>query len=150
MTEPVLHGTAQGTKFGVKVEGLTAFSRELKALDERLPLVVRGIGMSAALVVAREAVRLSPVGDPVSDNDQHPGLLARSIRFGATPYGAWVSIGSARVLYAGAIVFGWAAHNIDANPFPYKALDAKRVEVYELYDRGLERLVDEVFARGEL
>lgn len=148
MSDPFVHGTAQGTEFGVKVEGITAFVRELKELDERLPLVIKGVGLSAALLVAREAVREAPVGNPIDDD--HPGLLARSIRFGATPTGAWVSVGSARVLYAGPIIFGWGEHNIEKNLFPFRALDAKRLEVFKLYDEGVSRLVDEVFARSTL
>lgn len=121
----------------VAVFGLTALRAQLASLDRKLLTEVPKMSREAAMPVAREAVRLAPVGET--------GRLARSIRPIGQAKAALVAAGSSAVPYAGPIHFGWAGHNIAPNPFLYEALDRRSQEVIESYQRQLDELIADAF-----
>lgn len=129
---------------GIKVEGIFAFTRDSEEVVKELAAEERKIDLVAAEIVAREATRRAPVGDYLS-GDNHPGQLARSIRYGAGKGYGFVRISTA---YVKPIVFGWKKHGITPNPFPYDALDAKRTEVVALYEARVSQTIDRVFGKG--
>jgi hypothetical protein len=119
----------------VKVEGLRELQRELRRLEEtELRKELRGINKDAARIVADEGKVRAP---------SLTGRLAASITPKGEQRGAVVQAGSAsRVPYAGPIHFGWAARNIEPNPFLYDALSDRWSEVYNSYKKALDDLVD--------
>jgi hypothetical protein len=119
----------------VKVEGLRELQRELRRLEEtELRKELRGINKDAARIVADEGKARAP---------SRTGRLAASITPKGEQRGAVVQAGSAsRVPYAGPIHFGWAARNIEPNPFLYDALSDRWSEVYNSYQKALDDLVD--------
>ncbi len=54
---------------------------------------------------------------------------------------AAVAAGKRRTPYAGVIHFGWPKHNIEPQPFLYKALDRRYDEVVAIYEKRLDDLV---------
>ena len=150
--DPVSHSASTGA---VKVTGLVEFAAHLKEIDEGLPLALKGILLDGALIVARETVRGAPVGTD-ADRDTHPGALARSVKFGAVLTAksvySWVSVGGRGAAgdYVGPIVFGNPHHNIEGNPFPYRALDKAGPIIFTKAAMGVEKLVNEVYAREAL
>jgi HK97 gp10 family phage protein len=85
-----------------------------------------------AKLVETEAASRAPV---------RSGTLRGSLRSSGTQKNGVVRSGSARVPYAGPIHFGWAARNIRPQPFMYDALDRRRAEVVEVFDKGLKDLI---------
>ena len=69
------------------------------------------------------------------------GRLRKSIRAGATTKHGSVSAGGRLVPYAGPIHFGWPRRNIEPQPFLYDALDHRRAEVIELYEKRVDELI---------
>lgn len=90
------------------------------------------INRAAAEDVARAARDRAPV---------LTGRLRKSVRASATKTRGTVSAGSKAVPYAGPIHFGWPARNIEAQPFIYDALDARRDEVVGKYREHVADLV---------
>ena len=72
------------------------------------------------------------------------GKLRGTIRVRATKTSARVAAGSGVVPYAGPIHFGWAAHNIAAQPFLWDAADVSTDDVTEIYNREVEGLVRKI------
>lgn len=105
-------------------------------LDEMDQQAARGelknMNQEAAQIVSDRAVGLVPV---------QTGTLRDTIRAAGAQKSGRVRAGFKRVPYAGAIHFGWAARNIDPNPFLYDALDQRRREVLQHYDQQLEALI---------
>jgi hypothetical protein len=105
-------------------------------LDEMDQQAARGelknMNQEAAQIVADRAVGLVPV---------QTGTLRDTIRAAGAQKSGRVRAGFKRVPYAGPIHFGWAARNIDPNPFLYDALDQRRREVLQHYDQQLEALI---------
>jgi hypothetical protein len=93
---------------------------------------LRVLNLEAAEVVKQKADGLVP---------RRTGKLARSVRAAASQKSARVRAGYQRVPYAGPIHFGWPARGIRPNPFLYDALDARRGQVVEVYERGIDRLI---------
>lgn len=121
----------------VAVLGLTTFQVQLAKLEGDLLKEVPKMAKEAAMPVAREAVRLSPVGET--------GRLARSIRPQGQRRAALVAAGSSAVPYAGPIHFGWAKHNIAPQPFLYDALDKRSQEVIESFQKQVDELIADSF-----
>lgn len=69
------------------------------------------------------------------------GSLSASIRATATQTSGAVLAGKSSVPYAGPIHFGWPGHGISPQPFLYDALDQRRDEVVDIYERRVEELV---------
>jgi hypothetical protein len=86
----------------------------------------------AAEIVEDRATAIAP---------RRTGRLAADIRSSGQAAGGVVRAGRARVRYAGVIHFGWAAHNIEPQPFLYDALDDRRDEVVAAYNDGVKRLL---------
>lgn len=101
-----------GRKPQVQVEGARELRTSLKRCGDDLS-DLKEANTVVATTVARAA---------------HPpmltGQLAASIRPSGTKTAAQVRAGGARVPYAGAIHWGWPAHNITAQPFLADAAQA--------------------------
>ena len=63
------------------------------------------------------------------------------MRAASTMTSGKVRLGNSKVLYAGAIHFGWPARRIKPQPFIYDALDGRRNEVAQLYATRIDQLV---------
>jgi hypothetical protein len=120
-----------GGKAGVEVEGAKELRKALKRMDGRLD-DLKDTHKAAAEIVAAAARPLVPV---------RTGALLSSLRTDRRASGASVLAGRSRIPYAGVIHFGWPGHNIEPQPFLYEALDARREEVAEAYDRKIGELV---------
>lgn len=121
----------------VVVEGLDKLKHGLERLFEELPVDTKKSNFEAAMVVAKAAGPLVPVGQT--------GKLARSIRARSTTTAAVVSAGSPSVPYAAPIHWGWPSHNIAPQPFLYEALDSRTREILAVYDERVAALVDRCF-----
>jgi len=79
------------------------------------------------------------------------GRLQRSIRGSGTKTAARIRAGNNRksgptsVPYAGPIHFGWSARGIKAQPFMYDALDDRRQEVVDAYNRQVQEIIRKAF-----
>ncbi len=79
------------------------------------------------------------------------GRLQRSIRGSGTKTAARVRAGNNRksgptsVPYAGPIHFGWGARGIRPQPFMYEALDDRRQQVIETYNRQVREIIRRTF-----
>ena len=93
---------------------------------------LKDVHASAAELVASAARPLAPV---------RSGVLMDSIRTDRRAAGASVLAGRSRIPYAGVIHFGWPGHNIEPQPFLYEALDSRREEVAEQYEKAVADLV---------
>lgn len=122
----------------LRLEGQRRLARQLKALDVNAPKEMRIIQLEAAKFVAEDMKRRAP---------RRKGKLAKSIRAGASRLSAFVRVGSAAVPYAGPIIFGWPAHNIAANPFPYESLEANREKIVQLHAIRINELVDRTITK---
>lgn len=116
----------------VRIEGLTELRVKMRALDKAARKELNVIAKAAAVPVATEAARRVP---------KLTGRLAASIRAAGTQKGAKVRAGRSAVPYAGPIHFGWPARNIRPQPFLYDALDDRRNEVLEAYERGMTAII---------
>ena len=96
---------------GVKVTGLTSVVRALLAVG----LEVDDL-KDAFSSIAQEGARLAAGYAPVQS-----GALAGSLRGNRARASAHVAAGGASVPYAGAINYGWRAHNISPNGFMQRA-----------------------------
>jgi hypothetical protein len=106
----------------------------LRMNDDLSPLTA--IHAKAAKPVYSRARTLVPV---VS------GRLKGSIELTAGPAGASIRAGRGLEPYAGPIHFGWPRHNIEAQPFLYRALKDHRQDVIQTYKdeiRGLVKRLD--------
>ena len=131
----------------VRVEGAREVRRQLRALQDAIDQQaakgdLKAMNLEAAQIVKREALNLVPV---------RTGLLKSSIREAAAQRSARVRAGYKRVPYAGPIHFGWASRPnaglgwrggpIRPNTFLYDALDRRRGEVADSYERQLQRVI---------
>lgn len=112
----------------IQVDGL----RELRATLRAAGLAydeLKGAGLEAAGLVLDLARQLTPVDS---------GALVGTERAAGQAKGAVVRAGYASVPYAGPIHFGWPDHGIAPNPFMYDALDERRGQVVEAYQRSVD------------
>lgn len=135
----------EGSGASVRVEGLAKLQRDLKQLDRGLTTEVKAVNKEAAELVASEIRDRAPVG---SGRDKHPGRLRKSVRAGATLTAGVVRIGNASTPYNKPVTFGWPAHNIRPNPFPYVGLDVRRAEVIRLYEVRVKAIEEKAFGHG--
>jgi hypothetical protein len=79
------------------------------------------------------------------------GRLQRSIRGSGTKTAARIRAGNNRksgpssVPYAAPIHFGWSARGIKPKPFMYEALDDRRQEVVDAYNRQVREIIRRTF-----
>lgn len=121
----------------IQIEGLKKLRKELKELDVKLPKEMTKLGKEGAEIVATEMRGRTPV---------RTGRLRNAEKASGLATGGQVTIKG--LPYIKPIVFGWVKHNIRPNPFPYEALDARRAEVIEKFEKGLKALVDKSFTSG--
>lgn len=116
----------------VEVTGYKEFVRALEQADRKIATKsIRTAEKAGANVVAQQAKTEVPV---------RTGKLKRSVRAGASSKkGGIVRAGNkTSVLYAKPIHFGWAERGIRPQPFIYKAMDARRDEVLETFQKEIE------------
>ncbi len=117
----------------VQVFGLRQFTKYLRDVGGKtLPKRMRMANLTTSQFVADRVQARAPRGK-VADRDPHPGQLAGKTKALATQRVGRVQIGRG-LLYAKPIIFGWPAHHIKANPYPYEVLDEVRGELPEFYE----------------
>ena len=118
----------------LEIEGLREISRALKDLAEDSREDMKETHRRAGDIVAAAAKPLAPV---------RTGALSATITSSPTKYQGRVRIGrGASVPYAGPIHFGWPARRIAPQPFIYEALDGRREEVKQTYERRISDLIE--------
>lgn len=116
---------------GIQVIGAQQTRRALKQVEGGAADLKELHGEAAELVES-EAAPLTPV---------LTGALLGTARVSGTQAGGVIRWGRAAVPYAGPIIFGWRARNIERNPFPFEAMDAAEPEVLELFETRLDQLI---------
>ena len=131
----------------VAIRGTREVRRQLRTLQDSIDQQaakgdLSAMNLEAAQIVKREALSLVPV---------RTGLLKSTIREAGTQRTSRVRAGFKRVPYAGPIHFGWASRPnaqfgwrggpIRPNTFLYDALDRRRGEVVDSYERQLQRVI---------
>jgi len=119
---------------GLKVEGLKELLSALRKIDPALKIEIKALNLESAKIVRMEAMRRVPVGKT--------GKLQRSIKALASQRKGRVVAGSKPVPYAGVIHFGWPKRHIRPQPFLFRALDRKRLEVFRTWKKGVDRVID--------
>lgn len=117
---------------GITIEGDRELRRALRNLEGGTD-DLKAVHADGAEMVAERARQLVP---------KRSGLLGSSIRSTGQAATGVVRAGRASVPYAGPIHFGWSARNIRPQPWLYDALDDRRDEVIDRYERHLGDLVD--------
>lgn len=122
----------------VRIEGIKEVRSAIRAISDEMDrngakAELRVMNLHAAEVVKQKADSLVP---------RRSGQLAKTVRASGTQKSARVRAGYQRVPYAGPIHFGWPARGIYPQPFLYDALDSRRLQVVEVYERGIDRLID--------
>lgn len=129
------------TRPAVKVRGLNRLVRTLREAEREFDIkgtytgpiaeVMKEAGDMAAAAIRAEAPKRS-------------GRLARSVRAGRAVGRARVSVGRKSVPYAGPIHWGWPEHNIEANKFGTRGLQAVDGQVAEKFEQGMKRVLAKV------
>lgn len=115
------------------ISGLRETLRDLKALSKDTREDMKETHRRAGDIVASAAKPLAPV---------RTGALAATVVSSPTKYQGRVRIGrGASVPYAGPIHFGWPARRIAPQSFVYEALDSRREEVRQAYERRIGELI---------
>ena len=125
---------------GVKVEGLASVQRQLKKMSEDVDY------QAAEFLSVNKTIAAAVAGDSKAFVPVLSGALASSVREAATKKSAKVKAGGYGVNYAGPIHFGWPARRIKPQPFFYDAIDKRRDEIKERY----EKLVDDLIKKHDL
>lgn len=117
----------------LEIDGLRDVLRDLKNLAEDSREDMKETHRQAGEIVAAAAKPLAPV---------LTGKLAATIASSPTKYQGRVRIGrGASVPYAGPIHFGWPSRRIAPQPFVYDALDGRREEVKQTYEKRINELI---------
>lgn len=96
---------------------------------------LKDVNREAAGVAARAGQAIAP---------RRTGMLAGSVRAGATQSAAIVRAGNARVPYAGVIEYGWAARHIAPHPFLREGATRTEPHWIELYRARIEQLIHRI------
>lgn len=123
----------------IEVQGVTVFQRRLRQMDDGTVQELKRVYIQSANVVYRNAMPRVPV---------RTGRLKETLRVSATTRAGSVKAGGKRSApYAGPVHFGWPTRPNQArewqggpiypNPFLYSALDARRGEVENMFERGI-------------
>ena len=123
---------------GIDIDGLKELLSALRKIDPELKLEVKTINRDAARPVFQQALQLVPV---------RSGRLQRSIRILASQRAGRVAAGKKLVPYAGPIHFGWPARHIAPNLFLFKALDRRRLQVLQVWEKGIDRVIEKAMRR---
>lgn len=115
------------------ISGLRETLRDLKQLSKDTREDMKDTHRQAGEIVAAAAKPLAPV---------RTGTLAATVVSAPTKYQGRVRIGRGQsVPYAGPIHFGWPARRIKPQSFVYEALDGRREEVRQAYERRIGELI---------
>lgn len=131
-----------GSLVSVRAEGLNTLVRELIGLGVDVEDLKDAFG-DLAEQGERIAAQHAPVG---SGRDPHPGQLRDDIRGNRARNKAVVTSGRSRIPYAGAINFGWRAHNIEGVGY----MQSVDTELGPLAPKILERSIDDLIKRRGL
>lgn len=124
---------ASTSKGSVQIEGL---NQKIKALQE-LGVELDDI-KDVFAEIAKEGAELASSFAPVKS-----GALQDTIRGNRAKNKAVVTAGRARVPYAGAINYGWPAHNIAPALFMQKADEVLSEKAQRMLEDGIARLIEE-------
>jgi HK97 gp10 family phage protein len=117
-----------------EITGVKEVINDLRALSQDSREEMKETHRRAGDIVAAAAKPLAPV---------LTGRLSSTITSSPTQYQGRVRIGRGdSVPYAGPIHFGWPARRIRPQSFVYEALDSRREEVLQTYERRLNDLID--------
>jgi hypothetical protein len=136
-------GRRSANESAVKIEGLSSVQRQLRKLSSEVDYNTEeflGVHKALASAVAGDSKQFVPV---------LTGALRDSLRAFATKKSARVKAGGnfrGVIEYAGPIHFGWPARRIQPQPFIYDAIDRRRNEVKERY----EKLVNDLIKKHDL
>jgi hypothetical protein len=125
---------------GVKIEGLASVQRQLRKMSQDVDY------QAQEFLATNKAIASAVAGDSKKFVPVLSGALAASLREAATKKSARVKAGGGAVQYAGPIHFGWPARRIKPQPFIYDAVDLRRDEIRERY----EKLVDDLIKKHDL
>lgn len=117
-----------------KVEGLDAFITSLRRAGADIS-DLKDANAKAGAIIASAASARAP---------RRTGRLASNIRSARQAKRVVVMAGGARVPYAGPIHWGWAAHNIAAQPFLSDAAQQTQSEWLPGYSADLQHILDKV------
>lgn len=121
----------------ITVVGGTRLQAQLARSAAAAPRAINKMNKEVvADVIVPEGRRQSPV---------QTGDLRGTVRPGGRKDEGRVYAGTASVPYAGVIHFGWPAHGIEPNPFLYRALDRRRREVVDRYEKAVSKLIADNF-----
>lgn len=119
------------TKPSLTVNGADELRKALRQFDDG-SADLKAAHAESAKVVEQRAVQLVP---------RRSGALAGSTRSTGQARQGVVRSGRASVPYAGPIHFGWPERNIAPQPFLYDALDDRRGEVIDVYEKRVGELI---------
>jgi hypothetical protein len=119
------------TKPELRVDGAKELRKALKQFESGVS-DMKAAHLEGAQVVERRAVQLVP---------RLSGTLAASLRSAGQAGAGVVRAGRASVPYAGVQHFGWPARNIRPKPYLYDALDDRRAEVIDVYEKRVGELI---------
>lgn len=116
---------------GLKVEGARELRRTLDQAGHDLNDLTDAHKESGQIVAAEGKARAPKV----------TGARAGTVRSSGTKTGAVVRAGSASLPGVPPDHWGWAARNIEPNPWLSEALEDKTPDVVELYEDAVERVL---------
>ena len=123
--------------FRLEIKGLNKLTRALRQAGASME-DMREANTRVGQVVVRRATPITP---------RDTGALAGSIRPSRRVSGASVSAGGGRIRYARFVEFG--TRKMAARPYLYKGARDSEDEWLDVYQRELERLLDEVGAQAD-
>lgn len=115
-----------------EIVGLRELQADLRKLGDDAKNDMKPAHKAAAEVVVAGSKKYVPY---------QTGALANSIRAIGLQRSGVVRAGSASVPYAGPIHFGWPARAIRPQPFIYEALDDRRADVLNIYEKRMGELI---------
>jgi hypothetical protein len=124
----------------VEIEGLASVKRQMGKLSQDVDYRAQeflGVNRAIASAVAGDAKQFVPVLS---------GALAASVREASSKTSARVKAGGGKIAYAGPIHWGWPARRIKPQPFFLDAIDKRRDEIKERYNK----LVDDLIKKYDL
>lgn len=130
----------------VQVKGAARLRRTLKAAGVDMKQL-RAANKAAAESILPIAIGSAPIGaaQPLHWARPHaPGTLKASLRTAATNRAGMVRAGRKNIPYAGPIHFGWAAHNIKANPWITRAVTNNENVWVEVYMKHIDDVLDQI------
>lgn len=119
----------------IEVVGLKQLVKQLKNLEPQLVDDLKALNKELAEDVAGEARNLVPV---------RSGALLKTIRTGANVRSGIVRAGKKTVAYGAPIHFGWPKRHIKPQPFLYEALDHRRDDVLQAYQKGVAKITEAI------